>query len=524
MTVKMIACCPACSTLFKVEPEQLRVASGWVRCGQCMAVFDARARMLPADSYESPDDLPWSQGAGGVSDAAPPSDWAGGAATAAPQPQAAAPRSADAAAAEDGALVPPPEREPPAAESPAFTSPGFELVPPFAPEELTPEPGFIGAPPVSADALRTTAAPVQSVPIAEPAVPAPTPPFPMLADDELDRRYAKLLETLARLRQDAEKQRKRELKAADTGLPGEDALGSSARDEQDSPQPDVGRRAAPDDEMPAPGRGLNREDGQREKNRPAKRDSDDWYNSEFDDASLSRPVMDFALSEIGQSMPLPAAALQRPVRAPLRPEPPVVQTDPAVPSSLVEQARQLDKRNIGNNANLVPSFVEQARRRAFWGKPWVRVGLWVAAGVFSLALAVQIAVSLRDRLAAQHPGIKPLLLALCRPAQCRIAPWRHLNAVTIDSSAFVRTGPNGFGFAITLRNNGAAPVATPALELALIDAQEQPLARRVLDPADWGAPPQLAAHAEFNGAAQLTVGRAANPQAISNYRLTAFYP
>lgn len=34
-------CCPACKTLFKVVPDQLRVSAGWVRCGQCSEIFDA---------------------------------------------------------------------------------------------------------------------------------------------------------------------------------------------------------------------------------------------------------------------------------------------------------------------------------------------------------------------------------------------------------------------------------------------------------------------------------------------------
>ncbi len=33
--------CPACQTLFKVVPDQLRVSEGWVRCGQCSEIFDA---------------------------------------------------------------------------------------------------------------------------------------------------------------------------------------------------------------------------------------------------------------------------------------------------------------------------------------------------------------------------------------------------------------------------------------------------------------------------------------------------
>ncbi len=33
--------CPACSTVFRVLQDQLRVSEGWVRCGQCQEVFNA---------------------------------------------------------------------------------------------------------------------------------------------------------------------------------------------------------------------------------------------------------------------------------------------------------------------------------------------------------------------------------------------------------------------------------------------------------------------------------------------------
>lgn len=39
--------CPACVTLFKVVPDQLRISEGWVRCGQCDEVFDASLHLLP---------------------------------------------------------------------------------------------------------------------------------------------------------------------------------------------------------------------------------------------------------------------------------------------------------------------------------------------------------------------------------------------------------------------------------------------------------------------------------------------
>jgi predicted Zn finger-like uncharacterized protein len=41
----LITRCPACATMFKVVPDQLRVSEGWVRCGHCSEVFDAGAHL-----------------------------------------------------------------------------------------------------------------------------------------------------------------------------------------------------------------------------------------------------------------------------------------------------------------------------------------------------------------------------------------------------------------------------------------------------------------------------------------------
>lgn len=40
--------CPACGTLFRVVPDQLRISDGWVRCGKCAKVFDAQSQMAGA--------------------------------------------------------------------------------------------------------------------------------------------------------------------------------------------------------------------------------------------------------------------------------------------------------------------------------------------------------------------------------------------------------------------------------------------------------------------------------------------
>ena len=40
--------CPDCTTAFKVTPDQLKLANGWVRCGRCNAVFEAHLHFSPA--------------------------------------------------------------------------------------------------------------------------------------------------------------------------------------------------------------------------------------------------------------------------------------------------------------------------------------------------------------------------------------------------------------------------------------------------------------------------------------------
>lgn len=46
--------CSACGTIFRVVEDQLRVSDGWVRCGRCAEVFDARAQLFDIDREAPP--------------------------------------------------------------------------------------------------------------------------------------------------------------------------------------------------------------------------------------------------------------------------------------------------------------------------------------------------------------------------------------------------------------------------------------------------------------------------------------
>jgi predicted Zn finger-like uncharacterized protein len=43
--MSLITSCPACGTMFRVVPDQLKISEGWVRCGHCGEIFDASTNL-----------------------------------------------------------------------------------------------------------------------------------------------------------------------------------------------------------------------------------------------------------------------------------------------------------------------------------------------------------------------------------------------------------------------------------------------------------------------------------------------
>jgi predicted Zn finger-like uncharacterized protein len=39
--MRWITRCPSCGVIYQLVPDQLKVAQGWLRCGQCQAAFDS---------------------------------------------------------------------------------------------------------------------------------------------------------------------------------------------------------------------------------------------------------------------------------------------------------------------------------------------------------------------------------------------------------------------------------------------------------------------------------------------------
>jgi predicted Zn finger-like uncharacterized protein len=111
--------CPACATLFRVVPDQLKLADGWVRCGRCEALFHAGDALIDLDRAETPAAEPKAPAAAPAADETPA---ALGPAAEVPAPLAEEPTDASAAPEPAAAL---PELDlradaPPIAATPSF--------------------------------------------------------------------------------------------------------------------------------------------------------------------------------------------------------------------------------------------------------------------------------------------------------------------------------------------------------------------------------------------------------------------
>lgn len=203
-------------------------------------------------------------------------------------------------------------------------------------------------------------------------------------------------------------------------------------------------------------------------------------------------------------------------------EPPAAPEAASAPAEAPPQSES-DGQDVGGELPPEPGFVRAARRRAFWHSTGVRLFLLLLGLLAVAGLALQMAVHQRNALAAAQPHLRPWLEQTCAWLGCTIGPDQRIAAVAIDSSGFVKAGRgDSYQLTLALKNLSGAAVAMPAVELTLTDAQDQPVLRRVLFPAELGAPVELAAHGEWSG--QTMVVLAGPALRLSGYRVLAFYP
>jgi predicted Zn finger-like uncharacterized protein len=168
-------------------------------------------------------------------------------------------------------------------------------------------------------------------------------------------------------------------------------------------------------------------------------------------------------------------------------------------------------------------FVRQARRRAYWRRPNIRTALSACSVVLVVVLLGQWVVHQRDRLAATDPRLQHHLTRLCVWLGCELRPWRHIDALLIDSATLLRKDGGDYQLDLVLRNRVRQPVAVPALELSLTNSREQVIVRRVLTPAELGADAHVPGQSQLSLSVPLQV-RLGGGQTMAGYRALVFYP
>ncbi|MDQ0015819.1 putative Zn finger-like uncharacterized protein [Variovorax boronicumulans] len=475
--MSLVTRCPACTTTFKVVRDQLRISDGWVRCGRCSHVFDATL-----DLHESSDGAP----AG-----APP----------APSP----------AAAYSPSLVEPSsghqaDAPPAAAQAPSQASEDADF---FDDEPEAQAHAEVAHPPPAPEAFE--AAEVAVAPQPEPA-PPPSPPASPPQSPALSLPVHGII--------------------ADEPWSDLDVSEPTWRPPASSlpPFPNIDLNLAPPPPSPPPPvpplpepriktHGLVEpaiDDGAEEK---------EEKEEDHDQVQMQKALRRARI----KSAKIASANKSREARA-------AAKAASSSSSSVVREASEPE-----SPASLPPMFAEReedhrfsddeehdVQAPGFWQRKGVRRLLVVLAVLAVLLLILQIVRHERDGIVARQPGLRPALAALCQYTGCELSALRQIGDIMIEGAAFARekSGGNDYRLSFTLRNAATVPLAMPAVELSLLDTQERAVVRRVLMPADYGAPSVLAARAERAASLPLTLSpteSAALPP-IAGYRVEAFYP
>jgi predicted Zn finger-like uncharacterized protein len=253
------------------------------------------------------------------------------------------------------------------------------------------------------------------------------------------------------------------------------------------------------------------------------------------DASVSEAGIsdDFATS---LQAAIEAAAVSKAKNSELPASEPALLTEPKAPVSANGASRALRDNEIEAEESAAAadgvSFVQDARRQSWWKRKWVRAGLAVIAFSLMIALLLQVVIQQKDYLVTQAPRLKPLVQSICGTLGCQLEQLRKIDAVVIDSSTFTKAGADSYKLNFSIRNLGSVAVAMPSLEVTLTDTQDQPMLRKVLLPAQFGAGTALLTPgADFVGSVTLDIS-ATNAQRngtvftarVAGYRLLAFYP
>lgn len=496
--MSQITTCPSCSTRFRVVADQLRISDGWVRCGQCQEVFDARDHLDAVVAVE-PVAAP---AAPAVPDAVVHIGVAGAPAVPAMPVAPVAEEVVTEPEGQEPSLPVPDMPMPAPVVSPA---PGYELpAPQWSDDPDLPEPpaAHEAPEPEAAQPLRPSHAAVEPAPFPDPE-PVLQPPSVAPAAPASGRTDPVWNASAA------------------------------APAEVTRQEPSASAEALTDAWAAADHHGLQGATSEQDGRSDAEPVAPTSVQEAADRVDASTPVLAAEAADAaevaahaaepadaGAAMPPPVDAIESAAQK-------LAQSEAAITSAAAPAfpfAEPVDDDDpLVLDSSLEPGFVRDARRKAWWQKPVVRVAMGASVVVLPVALVLQVALHERNALAAWQPSLRPALEFMCTALQCKLGPRQQIGAMVVSGSTFAKgERERAYQLSLSIQNRAGTPVGMPAVELTLTDAQDQAIARKVIQAKELGAPPELKAGAEWSGTVPVTT-EGLNLQ-VSGYRVLLFYP
>jgi predicted Zn finger-like uncharacterized protein len=150
----------------------------------------------------------------------------------------------------------------------------------------------------------------------------------------------------------------------------------------------------------------------------------------------------------------------------------------------------------------------------------------VAAGLLGFLLLVQLAWWQRETVMVAWPDSQPLFVKACSHLGCKIEPPRDIDGLLVEPSDLRQIdGPHRLELKMPLRNRFDIALAYPAVELTLLDENNNIAVRRVLWPQDYVKPGTPIAAGLPARTTQTMIVRLDTGDAVaSNFRVQIFYP
>lgn len=163
----------------------------------------------------------------------------------------------------------------------------------------------------------------------------------------------------------------------------------------------------------------------------------------------------------------------------------------------------------------------RAQRRTGWRIIGVLIALVLLA-----ALAAQLAWWLRETVIVHWPGSQPYYQQACAQLGCHVSPPRDIDGLQIQPSDLRQVDdPHHLELKVPLHNRFDVALAYPAMELTLLDRQNNVVVRRVLWPQDYTPPgTRIEAGLPAQTTQTMIVRLDTGNVVASNFRIEIFYP